>query len=103
MNHTALVCAHWAKEKGQARRADAVGGVTRHHSQLGLAHRAKTVNVADETFAFGKFARERLVDEMFERIQKLAAFCAQHRCVVAVNVESAARRLFARFGVKIKT
>ena len=103
VDYAAFAGVHRAEGEGNAGRAHAVGGVSRHRAQLGLAHGAEVVNVADDALAVRKCARERLIDEVFERVEQLAAFAPEHRRVGAVDVDDAAALGLARARAKVET
>lgn len=63
--------------------------MTGHRTQLRFAHEAKILHVADEAFTRFKAARERLVDQVFEGVQKLSAFAAKESGVVPVDIQNA--------------
>ena len=76
VDNATLAGVHRPKVKRRARRTNAVGGVARHHAQLGLARGAEVINVTDESLTVREGTAVYLVDEVFERAQQLAALGA---------------------------
>src|SRR5687767_4984605 len=103
MNDATFGGAHRAKKEGKAGRTDTVGGVTSHRAKLRFTNRAKAVNVADKALAFGKFARKRLIDKVFQRIEEFAAFAAHHRRIGALDVQDTAALTFTGLSAQLKS
>jgi hypothetical protein len=62
MDNPPLAGIHFAKNKRRSSRANPIGSVLSHRSQLCFPRRAETFHVANEALAFGKGPAKRLCD-----------------------------------------
>src|SRR5947209_9738731 len=102
MNNAPLACVHRAEKKRQAGRTDTISRVSCHGAKFRLAHRAEAVNVADEALAFREAARERLIDEVFECVEKFPALAPQQQRVRTVYIQNASALALVGFGAKVE-
>jgi hypothetical protein len=87
---------HRSESESGLRVAYALGGVARHRAKLCFSGSAEVLHVANKAFALRKSAPERLIDEMLDRAQQLAAFTAQKRRILAVQFQQTTFRRLGR-------
>src|SRR5437867_10669379 len=85
MNHSAFTWIHWSENERARSSAHLLCRVFRHCAQLRFSSRAIIVCVTNYSLALGQRPSERLIQNLLERIEQLAALIQKDAAIGALD------------------